>query len=59
MGVIQRADALIHLDLSLREAMETAHQHGVNYWDILQETLRLMDVLVLQADIEYQLKGGK
>jgi len=36
-----------------------AHRSGLSYWRILRTILPRLESLVMQADAEYHVKGGK
>jgi hypothetical protein len=46
-------------DKELEFIIQKAHNSGLNYWQILKIFLRKVEMLVMLADTEYWLKGGR
>ena len=47
------------LECELDDFIIKAHQEGLSFWGILRIILSRLESLVMQADVEYYMKGGK
>ena len=47
------------LELELDSLINKAHRSGLSFWHILRVILNRLDSLVMQAEVEYYVKGGK
>ena len=54
-----RPDLLERANLEFWRVIELAHREGLSYWKILRFIPDIITDLIIKAEIEYRIKGGK
>ncbi len=56
---MENADLSERTEQELGRVIWLAHREGLNYWQILRLIPNLITDLIIQAEIEYRVKGGR